>query len=219
MWETAAFVVAVYEPIYALLRRTDGTSPMMGKVYWAMSKVGEDLESLFSVDSKWFNFPALKALKEPILTAHIQRWTYLHCDYHSFGYATDPNFITHDVNAVNNGEVFEGVQATLKRHYHTDPDAYKAALKQFADFREQRGVFGNPSAIEMAEEMPAHEWWHLYGGPTPELRKVACKVLSKGTSASSCERNWSAFDAVQSPKRTRLHHKTLQDLVYTRSNL
>ena len=45
------------------------------------------------------------------------------------------------------------------------------------------------------------------------------KVLSKTTSASACERNWSAFAAVQAPKRTRLQSKTLNDLVFVRVNL
>ena len=52
-----------------------------------------------------------------------------------------------------------------------------------------------------------------------ELRKVATRVLSKTTSASACERNWSVFSAVQTPQRNRLHHSTLTDLVDVRINL
>jgi len=45
------------------------------------------------------------------------------------------------------------------------------------------------------------------------------RVLSKTSSASACERNWSAFAAVQTPKRCRLSSKHLDNLVYLRSNL
>jgi hypothetical protein len=214
-----AFLVAVLEPIYALLKRTDGATPMMGKFYWEMYKLGDELGELFKEGTKWAKIPAFAAMKEPIIEKHGSRWVYMHCDYHSCGYALNPNFITHDVNTINDGEVFAGVRATLKRHYHDDPDSYKAALRQYNEFREQHFPFGDESAAEMAEELPAHEWWQMFGGATPELRKVACKVLSKVSSASSCERNWSAFDAIQTPKRTRLHHSTITSLVYARSNL
>jgi len=45
------------------------------------------------------------------------------------------------------------------------------------------------------------------------------KVLSKNSSASACERNWSAFAAVQTPKRCRLSSEHLDNLGYLRSNL
>ena len=56
-------------------------------------------------------------------------------------------------------------------------------------------------------------------GGASDLRKVAMKVLSKTSSASACERNWSAFAAVQTPKRNRLASKTLNNLVFLRVNL
>ena len=66
--------------------------------------------------------------------------------------------------------------------------------------------------------MAAHEWWEMVAGGAGELRKIAMRVLSKTSSASACERNWSAFSAVQSPRRNRLSSKTLNDLVYLRVN-
>lgn len=219
VWERAAFLKAVLEPIFSLLRRTDSTVPLMGKVYWAVYELGEKLEALFKAGSKWAKFEYFKQQEEAILAMHGQRWVYLHCDYHSAGYALDPNFITHDVNAINNGEVLLGLQNTVKRIFHGDSQSYKSAMKQYGEWREQRGVFADPAVMELAEGMAAHEWWHMYAGAFPELRKVACRVLSKVTSASACERNWSAFAAVQTPKRTRLQSKTLKCLVYLRSNL
>ena len=41
-------------------------------------------------------------------------------------------------------------------------------------------------------------WWKLYGGETPNLKEMAMRILSLTSSASGCERNWSAFESVLS---------------------
>lgn len=51
------------------------------------------------------------------------------------------------------------------------------------------------------------------------MQCFAVRVLSQGTSASACERNWSSFSHIQSKKRNRLLSSRLEDLVYVRSNL
>jgi hypothetical protein len=39
-------------------------------------------------------------------------------------------------------------------------------------------------------------WWDSYGVLTPELKKIAIRVLGLCCTASNCERNWSTFDFV-----------------------
>lgn len=217
-WESLRFIVAVLGPCFKLMRQTDSSAPFMGKVYKLMSELGGQLDDLFEADSPWNKAPWLE-YKQEISEAHEYRWTYLHCDYHAAGYALDPNFLGEDVNGINGGEVFQGLARVLERHYHDDPEAQAGALQQYGDFRKLRGVFALASLKVAARTVPAHEWWDMVAGGARELRKVAMKVLSKTTSASACERNWSAFAAVQTPKRNRLSSKTLHDLVYTRVNL
>eukprot|EP00253_Pinus_taeda_P013199 PITA_13199 len=53
----------------------------------------------------------------------------------------------------------------------------------------------------------------------PELQNFAIRILSQGSRASACERNWSSFDHIHSMKRNRLLSGILEDLVYVRSNL
>jgi hypothetical protein len=138
----------------------------------------------------------------------------------SAGYALDPNFITDDVNGINEGEVFNGLCSAIGRILHDDDDAQAAALSQYKDFRKRRGkVFGSKVLWAAAKTMAAHEWWEMIAGGATELRTVAMKVLSKTVSASACERNWSASEAIQTPKRNRLNHRTLSDLVFVRLNL
>lgn len=63
--------------------------------------------------------------------------------------------------------------------------------------------------------MPGHQWWWMY---VPELQLVAMKVLGCSVTASSCERNWSAYGLVQRDQRNRMHPKTAEKLVYAYFN-
>ncbi|XP_027915193.1 uncharacterized protein LOC114174556 [Vigna unguiculata] len=54
--------------------------------------------------------------------------------------------------------------------------------------------------------------------PTPNLQKLAIKILSLTCSSLGCERNWSVFEQIHSKKRNRLDHKRLHDLVYIKYN-
>jgi hypothetical protein len=41
-------------------------------------------------------------------------------------------------------------------------------------------------------------WWRMYGGETPDLQRLAIRILSLTSSASGCERNWSCYESVSS---------------------
>lgn len=218
-WEGIRFVAAVFEPCYKLMRLTDSSAPLMGKFYKLMSNLGGDLEDLFADGSPWSKAPWVEH-KEEIVEGHTKRWDYMHCRYHAAGYALDPNFLQDDVNAVNNGEVFAGLTAVIEKVHHGNSAAQALALQQYVEFRAQRGkVFEMSSLQAAAKTVAAHEWWQMIAGGASELRKVAMRVLSKTSSASACERNWSAFAAVQTPVRNRLSSENLNSLVYLRSNL
>ena len=40
------------------------------------------------------------------------------------------------------------------------------------------------------------DWWESYGAATPDLQRLAIKILSLTCSSSPCERNWGAFEQV-----------------------
>ncbi|KAH9292586.1 hypothetical protein KI387_042231, partial [Taxus chinensis] len=62
-------------------------------------------------------------------------------------------------------------------------------------------------------------WWEDWGGNTPNLQKLALRILSQPCSASGCERNWSLFEAIHTKKRNKLTQKRLNDLVFVQYNL
>jgi len=211
------FMEALLEPVHVLMRKTDSAAPMMGKYYKLMSELGGTLDDLF--DKGPYSVAPWCDYKQEVSDMHEHRWGYSHCDYHAAGYALDPNFLSDDVNGVNDGEVFAGLSRVIKRIFHDDEEARAEAFIQYSDFRKQRGVFTDSGLRSSIKSLAAHEWWEMACGGVTELRKVAMRVLSKTTSASACERNWSAFSAVQTPQRNRLHHSTLTDLVDVRINL
>jgi len=80
------------------------------------------------------------------------------------------------------------------------PDDIDRKMKVLADsllYKDKAGLFGAKEAIKMASSHPI-KWWNLFGLETPELRKIAIRILSLCCSASSCERNWSTFAHVSS---------------------
>jgi hypothetical protein len=46
-------------------------------------------------------------------------------------------------------------------------------------------------------------WWRSYGARSPNLQKLAIRILSQTCSSSGCERNWSVFEKIHAKKRNR----------------
>ena len=58
------------------------------------------------------------------------------------------------------------------------------------------------------------EWWITHGSCSPELQRIAVRILSQTTFASRCERNWSIFSQVHTKMRNKLAYKKLNLIVY-----
>ncbi|MQL97163.1 hypothetical protein Taro_029848 [Colocasia esculenta] len=65
----------------------------------------------------------------------------------------------------------------------------------------------------------AGEWWLSYGRTSPTLREIAIRVLSKTSSSSGCERNWSTFALIHTKVRNILSHRRLDNLVHVHYNM
>ncbi|XP_042518561.1 uncharacterized protein LOC122092306 [Macadamia integrifolia] len=69
------------------------------------------------------------------------------------------------------------------------PDLQDKAKIEMKEFRDALGSFGALATYLGRKITDLAEWWVLYGGSAPELRKIAIKVLSQTCSASGYERN------------------------------
>ena len=63
------------------------------------------------------------------------------------------------------------------------------------------------------------DWWINYGEESPNLQKIAIKVLSQTCSSSSCEKNWSMWSLIHTKLRNRLAMKKLHKLVFVHYNM
>jgi hypothetical protein len=62
-------------------------------------------------------------------------------------------------------------------------------------------------------------WWNVYGDGTPQLQRLATRVLSQVMNTSSAERCWSTYSFIHNVKRSRLNAGRAESLVYVHYNL
>ncbi|KAJ9567018.1 hypothetical protein OSB04_002984 [Centaurea solstitialis] len=65
---------------------------------------------------------------------------------------------------------------------------YKRKLGKFDRIVAIKGCEVNDAKYDSAN------WWAIYGSSTPNLQRIATRILSLTTSSSGCERNWSTFE-------------------------
>ena len=70
-------------------------------------------------------------------------------------------------------------------------------LNEFFAYRTQeKSTFQVPMANDPTMMHNAIKWWETFGACTPNLKRLAILMLSQGSCASSCERNWSTFSLI-----------------------
>ena len=80
-------------------------------------------------------------------------------------------------------------------------------------------MFRLPFAKDLNRMKNPVMWWETFGTTTPNLMKLAIRVLSQGSSASPCERNWSIFSLIHTRRRNKLSPCHVEKLVYLHTNL
>ncbi|GMI63918.1 hypothetical protein HRI_000061100 [Hibiscus trionum] len=143
----------------------------------------------------------------------------MHSDLHSAGYFLNPQFqfgVEHSYNVLM--ETLECTRSVIER-LEPSIDNQIRMVNQLLTFQGKHETFGTPQAQRAWSQMNPAEWWMIYGTCTPELQRLAIKVLSQTTSASNCERNWSTFSYIHTKARNRLKDKKLETLVFTYYNM
>jgi len=68
--------------------------------------------------------------------------------------------------------------------------------------------------------MATAEWWSIIAREeTPNLSRLAVRVLSQTVSSSNCERNWTTFTLIHTRPRNRLTMERLEKLVFVHYNM
>jgi hypothetical protein len=199
-------IVQLSAPIVKVLRLADTPAPTSSKIYAAFERCKQGIEALDVIPAK----------KAHVLAVLAARRDFVLSDLHKAAYAVDPEF-----RVDNPWAIPEVAQAFIRVVQKLVPDADErvAIVQQHAVFRSGAGLFGSDLVQDTARKLPTWQWWDTWSSETPELSRLAMKLVSQTTSASSCERNWSSFEYIHSKKRNRLSVKKSSDLVYAFSNL
>jgi hypothetical protein len=197
-WDTLAAVVKALAPAYKLLRLVDGHTPTVGKIYYKSQRLEESFTQLVSNNSgeDWC---------KRVLDFWKRDWGYMHCDLHSLGFCTDPEYqgFMDRLPSQVWDEFIRCAKRMLKAAPASDCFTIEQLTSEFSNYQNLTGVFNAPM-LEAAASMPAHIWWQQWGRGAPALRFCAMRGLAQTTAASCSEQAWSEYGFIHSRKRNRL---------------
>ncbi|KAH9535343.1 hypothetical protein CY35_17G047100 [Sphagnum magellanicum] len=115
-WKGVKELLAVSKSIVCLLRQCDKGVPVVGKVYYAMFLIGEELGALKERTSEQHPGVKLSTVKyEQINWFWRKRWEYLHSNMHSTGFVLEPDFQSAEYGQDQNAEVMQGFLNILEK--------------------------------------------------------------------------------------------------------
>ncbi|XP_074274145.1 uncharacterized protein LOC141597770 [Silene latifolia] len=197
-------------PLVKVLRMVDSDeNPAMGFIYEAMTRAKDQIKE---------NFNHVEKNYKPVWDIIDERWeAQMQRPLHAAAYYLNPQF-QYSPDFKSSADVKMGLYTCLERMV-SDPEERTRIDLQMDAFKNARGLFGLPTAINTRTKKTPADWWDSYGDDCPELKKFAIRILSLTCSSSGCERNWSAFEMVHTKKRNRLHQQKMNDLVFIMYNL
>ncbi|KAF1862930.1 hypothetical protein Lal_00009311 [Lupinus albus] len=211
-WKQCADIVKITEPLVRVLRIVDSEDkPAMGFLYQAFFKARHEMERRFQRN---------KTKIKPYLEIMDSRWDLqLKRNLHAAGYWLNPQCFFNVEEFEKHKFTTSGLLDVFEKHAHGDPDLLDKLTSEMRIYKDTEFDFGRPAAIRERSKVMPDQWWETYGCRTPNLQKLAVRVLSQTCSASGCERNWSVFEHIHTNKRNRLEHQKLNNLVFVRYNL
>ncbi|KAH6775608.1 hAT transposon superfamily protein, partial [Perilla frutescens var. hirtella] len=191
-WSGVASCLEVFTPLIKVLRIADSDrKPSMGFVYGELVQAKEDIKIAEHSIPKNYE-PIIEVIDARIkdrldsplhLTAYV-----LNPFYH---YKNPLLHLEHDVAI--------GMIECVDILFPGDVDLQDKILnEEFPKYRDKESLFGKPVAVKGCSLNDARfdpaSWWSNFGAITPNLQKMAMRILSLTSSSSGCERNWSAFE-------------------------
>ena len=207
-WANMKKIVKICKPILKVLRLADREGATMGLIYECTQHMIEEINNIEDVD---------RIMLDEIKEICMQRWTMLQSPLHATGFILHP--IWREKIQDIDDKVNTSWMETIMRYTNGDIHLCGVLLNEFFAYRTQeKSTFQVPMANDPTMMHNAVKWWETFGACTPNLKRLAIRVLSQGSCASSCERNWSTFSLIHTKKRNRLTHAHVQKLVYIHTN-
>ncbi|KAL5706899.1 hypothetical protein ACHQM5_025007 [Ranunculus cassubicifolius] len=206
-WEKGKVVLEVVEPIVKVLRMVDGDQSTLGYIYEALERVKKSIKIILKDDPKYLDFWKI---------IDFRKNTRIHHHIHAVAAYFNVKLYFDGVVQMN-PDIVAGLNVVRQRMLKQNQKS--PFTDELAIYHSKHSKLFTPIAVDALSTTHPRLWWAIYGGATPIIRQIAMRLLSQPCSSSACERNWSAFEAAHTKKRSRLEPTRLSDLVYVRMNL
>uniref|UniRef100_A0A0R0HQX4 HAT C-terminal dimerisation domain-containing protein n=1 Tax=Glycine max TaxID=3847 RepID=A0A0R0HQX4_SOYBN len=199
-WNSVVYTLKVMAPLVKVLRLVDGEKkPAMGYIYEAMDKAKETIIKSFNNNESKY---------KDVFAIIDKRWNFLlHRPLHAAAHFLNPKFFYDNTDLEFDFEVTNGLFECIKKLI-PQFDVQQKILTELHLYKIGAEHFGFDFAMAQRKTHSPTYWWRMFGSQTPNLQKLAIKILSLTSSVSGCERNWSVFE----------QHKRLHDLVFVKYN-
>nr|GEZ81285.1 hypothetical protein [Tanacetum cinerariifolium] len=142
---------------------------------------------------------------------------------HMSAYVLNPYYLYNDLEVQNYDDLNDAIVELAETLFEEDYNMQnQITLHKFPMYKGKLEKFSRAVAIKGCEvndeKYDPALWWSMYGGSTPNRKKISMRILSLTTSSSGCERNWSTFEGVHTKKRNRLDATRMRNLVYVQFN-
>ncbi|KAL7582695.1 uncharacterized protein LOC128128963 [Lactuca sativa] len=215
-WTGIALCLKVFAPLVKVLRMVDADrKPSMGFVYGEIQNAKQEIINALGKNKKAY---------EPIMDIISKKMKgRLDTPLHLTAYLLNPYYLYKNPEIQNDIDVTDAIVDFVDTIYPGDHSLQNhIVMVELPVYMGKQEKFSREIAIKGCEvnndKFDPANWWVAYGASTPQLRKIATRILSLTTSSSGCERNWSTFEGVHTKKRNRLETSKLNNLVFVQFN-
>ncbi|KAF7152433.1 hypothetical protein RHSIM_Rhsim01G0206800 [Rhododendron simsii] len=215
-WNGVTLCLKVFGPLVMVLRLVDGDrKPSMGFVHGELTKAKEEIKAAYKqVETNY----------RPILdVVDGKAKDRLDSALHLTAYFLNPFYFFNNSTIQDDPIIMDGVLTCVEAFFPDDVNVQDEVInRELLKYKNKEARFGRPlAAMGCATNNDSYDpvgWWSNYGNLTPNLKRMANRILSLTSSSSGCERNWSTFEGIHTKKRNRLDATRLNNLVYVQFN-
>ncbi|XP_058217430.1 uncharacterized protein LOC131328507 [Rhododendron vialii] len=200
-WNGVTLCLKVFGPLVMVLRLVDGDrKPSMGFVYGELTKAKEEIKAAYKqVETNY----------RPILDVIDGKAKgRLDSALHLTAYFLNPFYFFNNSTIQDDPIIMDGVLTCVEAFFHDVNVQDEVINRELLKYKNKEGGFGKPLAtMGCATNNDSYDpvgWWSNYGNHTPNLKRMATRILSLTSNSSGCERNWSTFEGVSGDEEVDL---------------
>ncbi|KAL5194284.1 PHD finger protein ING1 [Glycine soja] len=203
-WNSVVYTLKVMAPLVKVLCLVDGEKkPAMGYIYETMDKAKETIIKSFNNNESKY---------KDVFAIIDKRWNcQLHRPLHAAAHFLNLEFFYDNTDLEFDFEVTNGLFKCIKKLI-PQFDVQQKILTELHLYKIDAEHFGSNFLMAQRKTHSPTYWWRMFGSQTPNLQKLAIKILSLTCSASGCEKNWSVFEQQRYNARDEIDPISLNDI-------